>query len=75
MVRCHRIWIADIEAVAGKTKNDVEEYLMINSVGFNYDKTFDSDSDRGLRLHDGGSIHFYNKDGIFYLGSVFLMKI
>ncbi|MER8368084.1 hypothetical protein [Mesorhizobium sp. M1378] len=55
--------------------SNVVEYLMINSVGFNYDKTFDSDSDRGLRLHDGGSIHLYNKAGIFYLGSVFLMKI
>ncbi|MER8952875.1 hypothetical protein NKH98_09045 [Mesorhizobium sp. M0833] len=51
--------------------SNVAEYLVINSVGFNYDKTFDS----GLRLHDGGSIHLYNKDGIFYLGSVFLMKI
>lgn len=53
----------------------VVEYLMINSVGFDYDKAFDSDSDRGIHLHGGFSIHFYEKSGIFHLGSVFLKKI
>ncbi|MER8456257.1 hypothetical protein NKJ87_04560 [Mesorhizobium sp. M0027] len=55
--------------------SSVVEYLIVNSVGFDYDKTFDSDSDRGIHLHDGFSLHFYEKSGTFYLGSVFLRKI
>ncbi|MER8389145.1 hypothetical protein NKG60_26520 [Mesorhizobium sp. M1428] len=55
--------------------SSVMEYLMTNSVGFNYDRTFDSNSDRGIHLHDGISLHFYEKSGIFYLGAVFLTKI
>ncbi|GLS38611.1 hypothetical protein GCM10010869_42060 [Mesorhizobium tianshanense] len=55
--------------------SSVVGYLMINSVEFNYDKTLDSESDRGIHLHDGFGLHFYEKSGIFYLGSVFLKKI
>ncbi|WP_171903265.1 hypothetical protein [Mesorhizobium sp. SEMIA 3007] len=50
-------------------------YLIDQSVPFFYDKTFDSESDRGIRFHDGGTAHFYKKNEAFYLGSVFLKKI
>ncbi|MER9470753.1 hypothetical protein NKI82_33935 [Mesorhizobium sp. M0482] len=55
--------------------SSVVEFLMVNSIGFDYGKTLDSDSDRGIHLHDGISIHFYEKSGVFYLGAVFLKKI
>jgi hypothetical protein len=50
-------------------------YLIDKSVSFSYDKSLDSETDRGIRFNDGGSAHFYKKNGIFYLGSVFLKKI
>ncbi|MER9117809.1 hypothetical protein NKH93_14460 [Mesorhizobium sp. M0954] len=55
--------------------SSVLEYLMLNSVAFNYDKTLDSDTDRGILLDGGYGLHFYGKSGIFYLGAVFFKKI
>lgn len=56
--------------------DSVLSYLVDNSVSFTYDKTLDSgETDRGVRLGDGGSVHFYKRRDFFYLGSVFLKKI
>jgi len=68
----------DIEELprSSLTFGEVLEFLMRNSVEFQYDKTlYDADTDLGVRLSSRGTIHFYKRSNIFYFGAAFLKAI